>query len=295
MNQRWVFRLAVITAIGTHLLLTVGGIVTSRNAGMAFADWPLSQGSVNPPGWLEDGDKASEHGHRLLGALVGLLTIALAVSVHKTDARRRVRAFGWFALAFVIVQGVLGGLRVTEINPVLALIHGCLGQAFFCVMVALAYLLSKDAQRVPETGSTVRGFYVLAIAVAFTIFFQIVLGAQLRHQNGPILAHLFGAMLVLGSILWMLTMVAMRHGDRPALTRAVYVLAGLLLVQIAMGMVAAYVLKNGNPWTMTQSEVIWPTLHQSVGALMLATSVVIVLRARHRCDPYATAVSGVYA
>ncbi|MDH3591956.1 MAG: COX15/CtaA family protein [Planctomycetota bacterium] len=285
MTQRWVFRLAVAAAVFTYLLLTVGGIVTSREAGMIFADWPLSEGSVNPDGWTRDADKASEHGHRLLGGLVGLLTIVLALSIQRTDKRRFVRVLGWFALLFVIVQGLLGGLRVTEISPELALVHGCSGQAFFCLMVALAYLLSRDARRHPEDGADPRPFVMIAAAVVFVIFMQIVVGAQLRHQNGPIVAHVLGAMFVLGSVVWLLTIATMRYGDRPALRRPVFLLAALLLAQIALGIVSAHVILNAKGLELTAAEVLLPTAHQSVGALMLATSVVALLRGRHRLRP----------
>ena len=45
----------------------------------------------------------------------------------------------------------------------------------------------------------------------------------------------------------------------------------------------------------TLAQVMLPTAHQSVGALMLATSVVLCLRAVRRMRPAPAAVSGVYA
>lgn len=44
---------------------------------MVFADWPLSLGSINPPGWLSYTAPFLEHFHRLLATLVGLLVLAL--------------------------------------------------------------------------------------------------------------------------------------------------------------------------------------------------------------------------
>ena len=46
-------------------LLFAGGYTTSIKAGMAFLDWPLSNGSINPEGWLTESDKFAEHSHRL--------------------------------------------------------------------------------------------------------------------------------------------------------------------------------------------------------------------------------------
>src|SRR5512134_3076841 len=117
--------LAITAAALTFLTLTFGGFVTSLEAGLVFLDWPTSNGTFNPPGWLREPDKFSEHGHRLIGATLGLVTIALAVLLQKRDERRHVRVLGWVALAAVSLQGLLGGLRVTEQSTNYALLHGC--------------------------------------------------------------------------------------------------------------------------------------------------------------------------
>ncbi|MDQ3624295.1 MAG: COX15/CtaA family protein [Verrucomicrobiota bacterium] len=67
----WFARIAVGA---TFLLIFVGGLVTSWQAGMAVPDWPLSFGSINPAGWWQDWHVRLEHGHRLFAMLVALLT-----------------------------------------------------------------------------------------------------------------------------------------------------------------------------------------------------------------------------
>ncbi|MHC4958211.1 MAG: COX15/CtaA family protein [Planctomycetota bacterium] len=276
-------RLALAAAFATFVLLSVGGVVTSRDAGMIFRDWPLSNGSVNPDGWLTHPDKRAEHGHRLLGATVGLLTVALAFVLHRREKRKGVRRLGYVAVFAVVAQGLLGGLRVTEDNGVLALVHGCTGQVFFALMVVLAYLTSKEATREPESGPETRGLLVVALTASLAILAQVVLGAELRHHNGPINAHLVGAAIVAMTVFFLLTVAMLRHGERAALRRPVLVLAGLLLVQVALGFQSAGVISNpalGNSYSLVQ--VLLPTAHQSVGALMFATSVVVCLRAYRR-------------
>ena len=61
----------------TVLLIWWGAATTTKQAGMVFADWPLSMGSVNPPGWLEYAAPFLEHSHRLLATLVWWMTFAL--------------------------------------------------------------------------------------------------------------------------------------------------------------------------------------------------------------------------
>lgn len=280
--MRGVHRLALGAAVATCLLLAAGGVVTSRDAGLVFADWPLSDGSVNPDGWLRDADKGSEHGHRVLGALVGLLTVALAVLLQRRDGRRAVRVLGWTAVAAVSVQGLLGGLRVTEASTDLALVHGCLGQAFFCIVVALAYLTSRDGTDRPEEGSDATGAAVCGAATVLSLYGQVVLGAQLRHVGGPLQSHLIGAALVAATVLWLATVVLARHGDRPALARPALLLLLLLALQVGLGFAAADVVRTQRPYAPTVAQSLVPTAHQSTGALMLATSVWLTLGAVRR-------------
>ncbi len=61
----------------TILLIWWGAATTTKQAGMAFADWPLSQGSVNPEGWLSYMIPFLEHSHRLLGKWVGILVLVM--------------------------------------------------------------------------------------------------------------------------------------------------------------------------------------------------------------------------
>lgn len=83
-------------------LITVGGLVTSWNAGMAVPDWPLSFGSLNPTGWWADFAVRLEHGHRLYAAVVGILVGVLVAWIHGNF-----RALG-VALFVAAVVGVVG-------------------------------------------------------------------------------------------------------------------------------------------------------------------------------------------
>src|SRR3954471_24073091 len=91
--------LAWFAALGgawVFVLVALGAFTTSIGAGMAFADWPLSNGSVNPHGWLTEIDKFAEHSHRLSGMMMGLITIALAGCLHVGESRAWLRKLGWW-------------------------------------------------------------------------------------------------------------------------------------------------------------------------------------------------------
>ena len=107
--------LAAFAAAGSvwvFLLVTLGAFTTSINAGMAFPDWPLSNGSINPEGWLSDLSMFAEHSHRLTGAVMGLITMGLAFWLWRREERAWLRRLGYWALGIVILQGLIGGKRV---------------------------------------------------------------------------------------------------------------------------------------------------------------------------------------
>jgi heme a synthase len=136
---------AVATAASVLLLICSGGLVTSHEAGMSVPDWPNTFGYnmfLFPVSrWV--GGVFFEHTHRLIASGVGLLTVALCVALFGIEKRRWVKTLGVIAVAAVIVQGVLGGLRVTENDAVLGLFHGCLAQSFFCLMATIALVTSR--------------------------------------------------------------------------------------------------------------------------------------------------------
>jgi len=279
-------RTALVAAVLTYALLALGGLVTSRDAGMIFPDWPLSNGSLNPDGWLSNADKFSEHGHRILGALVGMATIGLAVLLTRRDPRRWMKVLGWVAVVFVCGQGLLGGIRVTKSQTLFAMFHGCTGQVFFALMVALAYFTSRDGRERPERGSDTRAVFAMAAGAAFATLGQIVLGARVRHINGPLNNHLYGALVVTGCALLLLTLILLRHRDRPALVRPALAMFGVLLAQVALGLGTADVIAPGSrTYQITFWQITLPSMHQAIGALLLAMQVRIALRAWRRRAP----------
>ncbi len=293
---RGVFWLAVAGAVVTFLLLSVGGVVTSRDAGMVYETWPLSNGSLNPEGWTKDPDQRAEHGHRLLGALAGLFTVALAIQLQRRDRRRWVKILGWFAVVAVIAQGILGGLRVLEWSTDYAMLHGCTGQLFLCVMVGLAYVTSRDALKPTERGRSTHGFAVVASAVWLTIFAQIILGARFRHTGWPLNSHMFGACVTAGTVFWLLGAALYGQPGRRALTRPAYLLAALVIVQTGLGLGAAQAVSTQEFFVKpTLAQVLLPSAHQAVGALLLATSFIVALRAWRRAVEADSVLGEVFA
>ena len=127
--QPWLFRYAVLTVTVALVAVVVGALVTTKNAGMAFRDWPTSDGHnmfLYP--WLESaGNEFLEHGHRLAGSLIGLVSIGLAGLLWFKAERLSLRVLGLAVLGCVIFQGLLGGTRVLWDQKTLAMMHGSFG------------------------------------------------------------------------------------------------------------------------------------------------------------------------
>jgi cytochrome c oxidase assembly protein subunit 15 len=73
------FWFAVVTSILTFLLIGLGGLVTSSEAGMSVPDWPTSYGynMFALPIQYWQGGVVYEHTHRLLASFLGLLVVVL--------------------------------------------------------------------------------------------------------------------------------------------------------------------------------------------------------------------------
>ena len=190
MNKHYhssLFWFAVLTAFSTFLLIGLGGLVTSHGAGMSVPDWPTTYGynmflfPINQ--WV--GGIFFEHTHRLLASFVGVLTTMLAIWLWLQDPRRWMHNLGVAAFLLVIIQGVLGGLRVKWSMDYLGIPHGAVAQIFLVLTGALALFTSRWWwQSLEEKQVTVpRGLRSHFLWVTILIFIQLIIAATMRHQH----------------------------------------------------------------------------------------------------------------
>jgi heme a synthase len=287
-------RFSVLAVLSTVLLIAWGGFVTSIDAGLAVPDWPSSFNSYDPfnpwPQWWTMTPVLAEHGHRLVGALVGLFTLALAVWTLLKEPRGWIRKLAVSALVLVILQGTLGGLRVVLVSLDLAVVHACLAQIFFSLMVCLALFTSRtwlEHRDIPMETLETRKLRRAALITTAALYIQIILGALLRHPGtgiDPALAgiHILGALTVTGLIIYSVTFAHRKFRQYAVLRRTSRIQAALLVTQFALGLTAYLVLLDEQGMTLPSNlQVIVNTTHLVVGALLLATTVVftaLVLR-----------------
>ena len=199
--HRAAWTLVLCTVVGT---VGLGATVTTLGAGMAFLDWPTSGGeNMLAYNFFNDvklghTDKVLEHVHRLAGTVTGLLAIVLAASLWFLDRRRWAAWLGLAVLGMVILQGLAGGLRVTEISTTLAMLHGHFGACVVAVMFAAVLVTGRGWRTTPRGESTpaIRAAGWLTGAALVAVALQYALGGVVRHFGGALLEHLAGAVLV---------------------------------------------------------------------------------------------------
>jgi cytochrome c oxidase assembly protein subunit 15 len=298
----WLQLCAAVAALYTLVVIAAGGVVTTIGAGLSVPDWPTSyQTWLGPEGWYEKSAIRAEHGHRLLAAGLGAWIVALAIWIHVAGERRWVRHLAKLVFLGVCLQGLLGGVTVLYLMPVLvSTTHGCLAQALLCGVTTIAVGTTRLWARNPRPrvepagGAATRA---LATGLFALVFVQLILGALMRHMKDPlepvnplaipdfplmfgglvppleeahVVVHFFhrvGAVLILLLALLLFAQVRRRHGGLRALGRSANLLLTLVLVQVSLG---AAVIWTAKDWIPTVA-------HVATGAAVLATAWVTVL------------------
>lgn len=295
----WSRYLALATLVAAVPLIFFGGTVTTLHAGLAIDGWlvlepgkgdwflwayPLEQ-------WFRDVGTFVEHTHRLLGSAVGLLAIATVIATFVADRRAAAFKLSTSALVCVIVQGVLGGMRVLEKSEDLAFLHGAFGQLTFALLCAGVVTTRPNwiaaSSLAADQGTRLR---TLAILTVCAVYSEIVAGAWLRHGGATpaLFLHVVWVVAVVLCVMLLVRELARSASELARSTseanppRTFQVLRWSLILalggQIALGLFAflsIYVIVGRNPGSVPQS--LFPTLHVMGGAALLSTSVTAFL------------------
>lgn len=297
----WLSRLAIVACVAVAPLLFVGGLVTSTDSGMAVPDWPNTFGSnmfLYPLGPRAQPNVYLEHSHRLFGTLVGLATLSLMIGVYRNDDRRWVRRWAIVAFALVCIQGILGGVRVTENSRLLAMVHGVLAQILFAALVALAVFLapayramvarlaaSAPPEITPDLQPTLRRLRFLATGAAHVTILQLVFGAMYRHfrSDHALWTHaVFSVVVVILAVAAGFAAMAVPQtlGRVGRIVRAAG--KGVLLtvgVQFVLGWIA-FGAGGREHEAATILQALIRTVHQANGALLLALTTMLYMWTR---------------
>lgn len=293
----WLNRFNRFLVLATFCLIIAGGLVTSTHSGLSVPDWPKSYGMWMPP---MVGGVFYEHGHRMVASFVGFLTVIFTIWLWLKEPRKWVRVLGAIALLAVIAQGILGGITVLYFLPTpISVAHATLAQSFFCLVVSLSLFTSREwTQPQPKVAleGNPRRIFVLTSAA---VYIQLILGAWMRHSgaalaipdfplaNGHLIpsvftpeiaihfTHRMWALVVFAMVSTTLITVLSKMKRESRFVVPAVVLFLLVICQIALG---GYTV-------LTRTAVPVATAHVAVGALILATSVVLTLRGYRHLEP----------
>lgn len=269
---------AWILACTTFPLIWMGGLVTTYSAGMAVPDWPSTYGYnlfLYPPGsWLKVWDVFLEHGHRLLGSVVGVVTIILAVLLWRRDTRVAMWWLAGVALVGVCLQGVLGGLRVVG-SKIFETEIAWMPAPVFLSLAAVGLVLLVQALPAGADKRRTAGFWIRALVVAGAFGALAWFGisavedrlflAKVHGCTAPAFFVLAVAAVVTTSPRW----VGTTPPDESRRARQIHWLtafvAGAIYVQIVLGANLRHIAPDAAPWWFT----LWVWLHVSVACVIV--------------------------
>ncbi len=288
----------MFTASVTFLLLISGALVTSNDAGLSVPDWPTSFGSIYKIPHMVGGVRF-EHSHRMVAEFVGFLTIILAIWTWRAERRLWMKRLGAAALATVIVQGILGGITVLKfLPPAVSSAHAAVAQTFFCIAVCIALFTGRrwveehpQVQMETQRPSLVT-LTLLSIAV---LYVQLILGAMFRHKGMSWWPHVLHAAVVAVILSWTAIRALTHYSKIEAVRRPAVIMLSLMVGQLCLGF-AAFLTRVMWGRDAVQPElpmVISTVAHVAVGALLLATTVVLAIQVwRHVPVAFAETVPG---
>lgn len=290
--SRSLYRFAVVTTTFTILLLTAGALVTNNNAGDSVPDWPLAYGRLIPP--LVGGIRF-EYSHRVLAGIVSILTLLLAIWIMRSDKRRLARRLGWNAVALIVAQAILGGIRVLEGAPAIsATAHATLAQIFFLTLVGLTLYLSpwwqSEQPQFEDAGSPRAA--TLGLWTTIALVAQVILGAAFRHGAFGIVPHLIGAGVVTAMVVWTGRAVKRRFRDVRPLRLGVILLHATFGLQILLGGTAWWAMNSAMAEVQPTGPFLFLTVaHVLGGALTVASSTLLTLSCYRLARPARSAVA----
>jgi cytochrome c oxidase assembly protein subunit 15 len=274
---------AVFTACATLVVITAGALVTSNDAGLSVPDWPTSFGYlVKVPHFV--GGVRYEWSHRMVAGTLVSLTLAIAIWTLLVETRRWMRWLAAGAFCTVIAQATLGGMTVLFFQPPwLSTAHATVAQTFFCIAVAIALFTGRkwveDEPRV-EVDSRHPSLFTLTLLSIVVLYVQLILGGMFRHHGMSWWPHVLNAGIVSFVLAWTAIRAISLYSNVDAVRRPAIIMLSLLITQLCLGF-AAFLTRVAWGQGAVQPElpmVASTVAHVAVGALLLATTVVLAIQ-----------------
>jgi cytochrome c oxidase assembly protein subunit 15 len=273
----------VFTACAALIVITAGALVTSNDAGLSVPDWPTSFGYlVKVPRFV--GGVRYEWSHRMVAGTLVSLTLAIAAWTLLVERRRWLRWLAIGAFCTVIVQAILGGLTVLLFQPPwISTAHATVAQTFFCIAVSIALFTGKKwVEEVPrvEYDSRRPSLITLTWLSILVLYVQLILGGMFRHHGMSWWPHVLNAVTVSFVLAWTAVRAISVYSNIEAVRRPAIIMLSLLITQLCLGF-TAFLTRVAWGRDTAQPElamVVSTVAHVAVGALLLATTVVLAIQ-----------------
>ena len=256
--------------------------MTSNDAGLSIPDWPTSFGSFSVPPLR--GGVRFEWSHRAIAGSIIILTISIAVWTWFAEKRRWMKWLSLAALGTVITQAILGGLTVLLFQPPwVSSAHAAVGQTFFCIAVTIAVFTGRRwVEEVPRIEIDTRrpSMITLSLLSIFVLYVQLILGAMFRHHGMGWWPHVFNAPVVAIVLGWTGVRALSMYSKIEAVRRPAVLVLGLMITQLCLGFLAFMTrVAWGRDAVQPETSMVVSTVaHVAVGALLLATAVVLAIQ-----------------
>ncbi len=276
------------TLVGlTMLTLTVAVLLARGGWASLLVTLPLAGGAFA----VTIANNADAMGPGLSIPLLGLISVLLLAWTLVSAINRSTSGLATGIFALVCTQGMLGALRVTEINPIFGVLHGVLAQLIFGAAVILAASLTNawrsNATLPTDTGQAARLSRGFAVAASVCLLIQLSLAAMYRHTGSThaLWTHI-GFAIVVTVVVALLAFTLQRAEGFSEAGRMMRRVGKILIVavtfQFLIGFAAWAVAGQGGPDRVVPTEAIGTvagpaidrtiiaTIHQANGALILA-------------------------
>ena len=280
--NRELHRFAIFVACATFILIIAGALVTSNDAGLSIPDWPRSFGSFSVPEL--HGGVQYEWSHRAIAGSIILLTISIALWTFLAERRRWMKWLAIAAFGTVITQAILGGLTVILFQPPwVSTAHATVAQTFFCIAVAIAVFTGRRwIEEHPRTELDQRrpALFTLTVLSIFVLYVQLILGAMFRHHGMSWWPHVVNAGVVAIVLSWTAVRAISVYAQVEAVRRPAIAMLGLMVAQLCLGFLAFITrVMWGREAAQPELPMVASTVvHVAVGALLLATTVVLAIQ-----------------
>ncbi|WP_142385051.1 COX15/CtaA family protein [Cytobacillus massiliigabonensis] len=180
-------RLALVTILLTYLLIVFGGYVASSESGMGCGpEWPLCNGAVIP---ILQGDTLIEFAHRVIGAILGIMSVLLFVKIIRSHTNTTIRSVAWGMLFLLTVQILLGAVVVILDLPAIVVTgHLLVAMIFLASLIWLWRSTGKKETKdkihtvsinIEKRKQIIKHLNIVLVLLLLTLVF----GAYIKHES----------------------------------------------------------------------------------------------------------------